>query len=189
VTGAAAIVQGAIAMVVVAMVALIAIVSAAAPAEAGFRYVPAVGVGEAGAKADAGEETERADAGHGDPAPGSGPAVSGRSVSGTSVSGARVSGPSVSGTKVWRIHAGETLRAALSRWAARAGADVTFLTDRRYRLDGEAAFEGVFPDAVEALFRGLAHLPHPPTGAVSADGRSLAVTHRAGRAAEREDRQ
>ena len=126
--------------------------------------------------------TERVGAGHGDPAPGSGPAVSGRSVSGTSVSGT-----SVSGTSVWIIHAGETLRAALSRWGERAGADVTFLTDRRYRLDGAAAFEGEFADAVEALFRGLAHLPHPPAGAVPADGRSLAVMHRARRTAEREE--
>ncbi|MDE0407242.1 MAG: TcpQ domain-containing protein [Alphaproteobacteria bacterium] len=171
-------------MAAIAMVALTAIVSAAAPAEAGFRYVPAAGAGEAGAQADAGARTERVGAGHADPAPGSGPAVSGRSVSGTSISGARVSG-----TRVWRIHAGETLRAALSRWAARAGADVTFLTDRRYRLDGAAAFEGAFPDAVEALFRGLAHLPHPPAGAVSTDGRSLAVTHRMRRTAERGDGQ
>ena len=166
-TGAAAIVQGAIAMAAVAMVALTAIVSAAGPAEAGFRYVPAADGGEAGAQTDAGAAVERADAGHADPAPGP--------------------GPSVTGPKVWRIHAGETLRAALSRWAARAGADVTFLTDRRYRLDGAAAFEGAFPDAVEALFQGLAHLPHPPAGAVSEDGRSLAVTHRARRTAEREE--
>ena len=188
-TGAAAIVQGAI-----AMVALAAIVSAAAPAEAGFRYVPAADGGEAGAQTDAGAATERADAGHADPAPGPGPRVSGPAVSGTSVSGPRVSGPSVSGTSVsgtsvWRIHAGETLRAALSRWGEQAGADVTFLTDRRYRIDGAAAFEGAFPDAVEALFQGLTHLPHPPTGAVSADGRSLAVTHRMRRTAERGDGQ
>ena len=166
----------------IAMAAIGALASGAAPAEAAFRYVPAAGAGEAGAQADAGAAAERVDAGHADPAPGPGPRVSGPAVSGTSVSGT-----SVSGTSVWRIHAGETLRAALSRWGERAGADVTFLTDRRYRLDGAAAFEGVFPHAVEALFRGLAHLPHPPAGALSADGRSLAVTHRERRAAEREE--
>ena len=162
----------------VLLLAVTAIVSAAGLAEAGFRYVPAVSGGvEAGAETAAETAAERVEAGHSDSAPGPGQTASGTSVSGTSVSG----------TSVWRIHEGEMLRAALSRWGARAGADVTFLTDRRYRLDGAAAFEGAFPQAVEALFRELAHLPHPPEGAVSADGQSLAVTHRARRAAERED--
>lgn len=128
-------------------------VLAAAPASAGFRYVPPA--------ADGGIVAAPVEADRGNPAPGPGPIV-------------------------WRIHAGETLRAALSRWGERAGADVTFLTDRRYRLDAAAAFEGAFPDAVEALLRRLSHLPHPPEGAFAPDGGSLAVTHRARRAGEGE---
>ena len=144
-------------MLAVAIVlgAVTAIESGTAPAEAGFRYVPAA--------ADGGAATAAGEAGHADPAPGPGPAV-------------------------WRVHAGETLRQALSRWGSRAGAEVTFLTDRRYRLDGSAAFEGGFGDAVAALLGGLAHLPHPPAGALSADGRSLAVTHRVRRAPEGESK-
>ena len=53
-----------------------------------------------------------------------------------------------------------------------------FLTDRRYRLEGEAAFEGGFDEAAQALFEALAHLPHPLEGVLSPDSRSLAVTHR-----------
>ena len=116
---------------------------------------------------------------HADPAPGPG-----TSVPGPSVSTLRVSGTSVLSASVWRIHAGETLRQALSRWGERAGSEVTFLTDRRYRIDGSAAFEGGFGDAAAALLRGLAHLPHPPAGALSADGRSLTVTHRVRRSPE-----
>ena len=57
------------------------------------------------------------------------------------------------------------LRAALARWGGRAGVDVLFLSDRRYRLEAAAAFESGFMDAVQALFRGLAHLPDPPAAA------------------------
>ena len=85
------------------------------------------------------------------------------------------------GPAVWRVNAGETLRAVLARWGARAGADVVFLTDRRYRLDGAAAFEGGLMDAVEALFRGLSHLPHAPVAARPEGGTTLVVTHRAPR--------
>ena len=70
------------------------------------------------------------------------------------------------------------LRAVLARWAERAGTDVVFLTDRRYRLDGDAAFEGGFADAVQALFRSLSHLPHPPLAARSEGGTTLVVRHR-----------
>ena len=70
------------------------------------------------------------------------------------------------------------LRAVLARWAARAGTEVVFLTDRRYRLDGAAAFEGGFSDAVQALFRGLSHLPHAPVAAQSEGGSVLVVRHR-----------
>jgi len=139
--------------VTTAALAVLVLLTAAAPAAAGFRYVPAARGG--------GVATTPVEAGQAVPA----------------------SGP---GRTVWRIHAGESLRAVLARWGARAGADVTFLTDRRYRLDAAAAFEGAFRDAVEALLQGLTHLPHPPAGALSPDGGSLAVTHRARDAGEGE---
>ena len=107
----------------------------------------------------------------------SGPRVSGTSVWGTSVWGTSVWGTSVSGPSVWRLHEGEMLRSALARWGARAGVDVLFLTDRRYRLEAAASFEGGFMDAVQALFRGLSHLPHPPVAA-RAEGAALVVRHR-----------
>ena len=107
-----------------------------------------------------------------------GPAAGpGTRVPGTSVSGARVSGTSVSGTSVWGVREGEMLRAALARWGARAGVEILFLTDRRYRLEAAADFEGGFMDAVQALLRGLSHLPHPPVAA-RAEGAALVVRHR-----------
>ena len=78
----------------------------------------------------------------------------------------------------WQVHAGETLRAALDRWGARAGIDVLFLTDRRYRLNENRTFEGGFAEAAQALFAALAHLPRPPVGELSGDGRTLTVLHR-----------
>ena len=137
---------------------------AAAPAAAGFRYVPEGAGGGAGETAGplGGVVTVPPEAGHGGPAPGPGPLL-------------------------WRVREGETLRAVLARWGARVGADVTFLTDRRYRLDAAAVFEGAFGDAVEALLQGLNHLPHPPEGTLSADGGWLAVTHRVRRADEGEN--
>ena len=113
----------------------------------------------------------------GGPAAGPGTRVSGTSVSHTSVSGTRVSGTSVSGTSVWGVREGEMLRAALARWGARAGVEILFLTDRRYRLEAAADFEGGFMDAVQALLRGLSHLPHPPVAA-RAEGAALVVRHR-----------
>ena len=149
------------------------------PVSAGFRYVPPAEVAAAAEPAakGAGEAvrgdpaTPGADALHEDIEPPSG--------SGPAVSGPRLSGAGVSGPSVWRVHAGETLREALARWGGRAGTDVVFLTDRRYRLNGDAAFEGRFFQAAQALFEALAHLPHPPEGALSVEGRSLSVTHRA----------
>ena len=79
----------------------------------------------------------------------------------------------------WRVHAGETLREALDRWGARAGIDVLFLTDRRYRLGEARTFEGEFGEAARALFAALAHLPRPPAGELSGDGRTLTILHRA----------
>ena len=83
------------------------------------------------------------------------------------------------GHGVWRVEAGDTLRAVLERWGTRAGVEVLFLTDRRYRLHRGQAFEGAFIDAVRTLFFALSHLPHPPAGEFTAGGKSLAVTHRA----------
>ena len=142
-----------------AVVALLALW--AGPAEAGFRYVPPLEAAAEPAEKGAGAAEVEAP-------PGPGPAVTGTSVSGTSVSG----------TSVWRVHEGEMLRAVLARWAARAGAEVVFLTDRRYRLDGAAAFEGGFADAVQGLLRILSHLPHAPVAARSEGGTTLVVRHR-----------
>ena len=129
--------------------------ASAAPASAGFRYVPPAQTEASAEPADkAGVPHEKIE-----PSPGPGHAVS--------------------GTSVWRLHAGETLRDVLARWGARTGADVVFLTDRRYRLEVAASFGGGFGEAVRTLFAALAHLPHPPKGALSADGGSLVVTHRA----------
>ena len=148
------------------VLAVLMLLSATAPASAGFRYVPpeepeALGADEAAGALGAGDIDR-------DP-------------------GTSVFTPRVSGTGVWRVHAGETLRDALGRWGARAGTDVLFLTDRRYRLDGSAAFEGGFDDAARALFGALGHLPHPPMGAFAADGTSLSVTHRAPGGADMEE--
>ena len=150
-----------------------------APAAAGFRYVPPVEAAAEPAEAIA-KSPGAADIG---PPAGPGTAVFGTSVSDPSVSGTsvldpRVSGTSVSGASVWRVREGEMLRAVLARWAERAGTDVVFLTDRRYRLEGNAAFDGEFADAVQALFRSLSHLPHPPLAARSEGGTSLVVRHR-----------
>ena len=153
-------------------IALLAL--SAAPAAAGFRYVPPAETGAVPAEAIA-KSPGAADIG---PPPGPGPAVSGTSVSDPRVSGTSVLDPRVSGTSVWRVREGEMLRAALARWAERAGTDVVFLTDRRYRLDGDAAFEGGFADAAQALFLSLSHLPHAPVAARSEGGTTLVVRHR-----------
>ena len=134
--------------------------SAAAPASAAFRYVPPAldaGTGESRPKesvpgsAEASEEVPAGGAHDADPAAADAPTQ-------------------------WHIREGEFLRAALARWGARAGIEILFLTDRRYRLEAAAAFEGGFMDAVQALFRGLAHLPHPPVAARAEGG--VVVTHR-----------
>ena len=71
------------------------------------------------------------------------------------------------------------LREALDRWGGRAGVDVLFLTDRRYRLHEGRAFAGTFDEASRDLFAALSHLPHPPAGEMRPDGRTLAVMHHA----------
>ena len=169
-----------------ALFAALALVAAAAPASAGFVYVPPApaqdgGIGPGAAQADSAESasgrTEGLRPGQKEPASeGAGP---GRAAADES--------PSGPGPALWRVHAGETLRAALGRWGARAGTDVLFLTDRRYRLEGAAAFEGGFMDAVQALFRRLSHLPHAPVAARSEGGAALVVTHRPPRPPETGD--
>ena len=78
----------------------------------------------------------------------------------------------------WRIGAEETLHEVLERWSARAGVDVLWLTDRRYRLHEGRVFEGSFAEAVGALFFSLSHLPHAPVGELAGDGGVLSVMHR-----------
>ena len=92
------------------------------------------------------------------------------------------------GHNVWRVDTGDTLRDVLERWGARAGIEVLFLTDRRYRLHRGQVFEGEFIDAVRTLFFALSHMPHPPTGELAPGGRSLAVTHRAPQSAPTGDK-
>ena len=79
----------------------------------------------------------------------------------------------------WQVHAGEMLREALDRWGGRAGVNVLFLTDRRYRLHEGRAVAGTFDEASRDLFAALSHLPHPPAGEMRPDGRTLAVMHQA----------
>ena len=134
-----------------AALAIALLVLSAVPAAAGFRYVPPEAEETAPGAADIG------------PPPGPGPAVL---------------DPRVSGTSVWRVREGEMLSDVLARWAERAGTDVVFLTDRRYRLDDDAAFEGGFGDAAQALFLSLSHLPHAPVAARSEGGTTLVVRHR-----------
>ena len=90
------------------------------------------------------------------------------------------------GTGLWRLSADETLRGVLDRWAGRAGVEVLFLTDRRYRLHEARRFEGSFAEAAQALLAALAHLPHAPAGELRTGGRTLAVLHRARPAGEKQ---
>ena len=92
---------------------------------------------------------------------------------------------------LWRIGADETLREILERWGERAGVEVLFLTDRRYRLHEARVFEGkvhrggagaarsACPSAACARRRGEAGRAHPRGVAPGAPGRRAAM--RAGR--------
>ncbi|MDE0050796.1 MAG: TcpQ domain-containing protein [Rhodospirillales bacterium] len=82
------------------------------------------------------------------------------------------------GPSLWHVHSGEMLRDVMSRWGGRAGVEVVFLTDRRYRLHEGRTFAGAFEAAAETLFAALSHLPHPPVGAKRWGGRTYAVLHR-----------
>lgn len=96
------------------------------------------------------------------------------------VRGRMLEGSGGEGAGLWNVQPGEMLRAALSRWGGHRGVEVVFLTDRRYRLHEARTFAGSFEEAARALFSALSHLPHPPVGEMRADGRTYAVTHRAG---------
>ena len=153
-----------------AALAALLIAGAAAPASAAFRYVPPANAGPGEMRSGeprtvepGAPETDRTEA---DAVGGVGGDARNRVEPGAA-------------PEPWRVHAGETLREVLTRWGARAGVEVQFLTDRRYRLHGAGAFEGGFDGAVQALFKALDHLPHPPAGEFAAGGGSLAVTHRA----------
>lgn len=77
----------------------------------------------------------------------------------------------------WHVHPGEMLREALDRWGRRAGVEILFLTDRRYRLLEGRSFAGSFEEAAQALFSALSHLPHRPVGERKGAGRTLAILH------------
>ena len=82
------------------------------------------------------------------------------------------------GASDWRVWAGETLRAALSRWGARAGVEIVWRTDRHYRVRRGQAFRGrTFEEAAALLFTALGGVPDAPAGRLSGDGASMAVTH------------
>lgn len=140
-----------------------AISMAASPASAAFLYVPPAEpvVEEAGAGP---HETPHASTGNSDTA---------------ARQAGRTARTGTNEADLWRVRAGETLRDALGRWGARQGLQVLFLTDRRYRVHEDRAFEGSFTDASRALFAALSHLPHAPIGELRTGGRSLAVLHRA----------
>ena len=172
-----------------AVAVVLAMLAAATPAAADFRYVAPPADAGTGASADAGANPVGIDASTAGAGSGTGTRLPDVPEAGAP-SGAHAADPapaagrpadgsaSVSGPTVWHVRRDEMLRTALARWGARADVEVTFLTDRRYRLDGAAAFEGGFAEAAGALFRALGHLPHPPAGALSKDGATLAVTHR-----------
>ena len=161
-----------------AALAAVLLAVSAAPASAGFRYLPPADTAATQADEAAGAPgpAEGGDAGHGSETP---------AAPGADAAMDDIDPPPGPGLAVWRVHAGETLRAALARWGGHGGVEVLFLTDRRYRLDGAAGFEGGFMDAVQALFRGLSHLPHAPVAARSESGTTLVVRHRSPRPPEK----
>ncbi len=131
---------------------------------AGFLYVPQDGTSPNAVDAGGGTEPERA-------------------LDSDASGDARIAADETTAAKPgsgrWRVHPNEMLREVLDRWAGRAGMEVLFLTDRRYRLHEGRAFRGSFEEATRALFSSLSHMPHPPAGELRPDGRTLAVLHRA----------
>ena len=172
-----------------AVAAVLAMAAMASPSAAAFLYLPPE---EANAAPGAGSGSGGAAAGrpavHGDEADAG---VAARSVAipplqlqtgaaaGRSGERARVTPEeAAAGSGLWGIRAGETLRTVLDRWGRRAGIEVLFLSDRRYRLHEGRAFNGSFWEAANALSGALSHLPHPPVMELRADGGTLAVLHR-----------
>jgi len=76
----------------------------------------------------------------------------------------------------WSVLQEETLRDALTRWSAMEGADLVWLTDRRWRLHERRHFQGTFTEAVSALAEALSGLNPAPD--LSIAGRTLSVRHR-----------
>ena len=161
----------------------------ASPSSAAFLYLPPE---EANAAPVAGSGSSRTAAGrpavHGDEADAGVPAGSvpvpplqlqTGAAAGRSAERARVTPEAAAAESgLWGIRAGETLRTVLERWGRRAGIEVLFLTDRRYRLHEGRAFNGSFWEAAHALSGALSHLPHPPVMELRVDGGTLAVLHR-----------
>ena len=129
---------------------------------AGFLYVPQDGTAPVGAEGGGTVSQRTSGSAAGDDA-------------GFSATGPAAAEP---GHGRWRVRPGETLREVLDRWGGRAGIQVMFLTDRRYRLHEGRAFSGSFLEATGALFSALSHLPHPPAGEAGPGGGILAVLHR-----------
>ena len=150
-------------MAVSMAISMVAAMAFATSVHAGFVYVPPE------------EETVpiQAEAG-GDAAPQLEPEAAGGATAGLD---AREAGAAKPGPDRWHVHPGEMLREALDRWGSRAGVEILFLTDRRYRLLEGRSFAGSFEEAAQALFSALSHLPHRPVGERKGAGRTLAVLH------------
>ena len=145
-------------------ISMVAAMAFATAVHAGFLYVPP-------------DETVpiQAEAGR-DAAPQLEPEAAGGAAVGLDAPEAGVAKP---GPDRWHVHPGEMLREALHRWGGRAGVEILFLTDRRYRLLEGRGFAGSFEEATQALFSALSHLPHRPLGERRGVGRTLAVLHAA----------
>ena len=152
----------AISMTVSMAISMVAAMAFATAVNAGFVYVPP-------------DETApvQAEAG-GDAAPQLEPEAAGGAAVGLDAHEAGAARP---GPDRWHVHPGEMLREALDRWGSRAGVEILFLTDRRYRLHEARSFAGSFGEATQALLSALSHLPHRPVGERKGAGRTLAVLH------------
>ena len=151
-----------VSMAISMAISMVAAMAFASAVHAGFVYVPP-------------EETVpiQAEAG-GDAAPRLEPEAAGGA---TVRLDAREAGAVKPGPDRWHVRSGELLREALDRWGGRAGVEILFLTDRRYRLLEGRSFAGSFEEATQALFSALSHLPHRPVGERRGAGRTLAVLH------------
>ena len=83
---------------------------------------------------------------------------------------------------VWEVRRGELLRDTLGRWSDRAGVEVVWLTDRRWRLEAGRSYRGAYGSVVQALLWGLSGQPQAPVGELSGTGRGRVLTmlHRPG---------